>query len=235
MRHSKRCTPGPAPSLRQKSCRACTASKTKCDQLRPRCSRCDQKDVACEYIIPLTRGIRTHYTRSPEVEDNVHFDNTPENLVTTAELELLGLATAPAPLPRYHPPAYLFACTCAVIYASTQRLTICTAPGLIYVWILTFHPLISTITGTSQHTKTSVSQRASPRPAVCGITQRYRAARPLSFLAPKPSLLAPPQCAVSTTHWSLLCRRTTGSYGRGLPHMIRLRSSDIVWKHCYAS
>ncbi|KAH7356346.1 hypothetical protein BKA66DRAFT_473686 [Pyrenochaeta sp. MPI-SDFR-AT-0127] len=63
VRHSKRCSPGPAPSLRQKSCRACTASKTKCDLQRPRCARCEQRDTLCEYVVPMTRGTRVDHSR----------------------------------------------------------------------------------------------------------------------------------------------------------------------------
>ncbi|KAF2653022.1 hypothetical protein K491DRAFT_695081 [Lophiostoma macrostomum CBS 122681] len=56
IRHSKRCTPGPAPSLRQKSCRQCTTSKAKCDLRRPTCGRCEQRGSQCEYVVPMTRG-----------------------------------------------------------------------------------------------------------------------------------------------------------------------------------
>ncbi|KAF2808058.1 uncharacterized protein BDZ99DRAFT_391543 [Mytilinidion resinicola] len=59
VRHTKRCTPGPSPSLRQKSCRWCTGSKVRCDLQRPTCSRCLQRDLACEYVIPLTRNWRS--------------------------------------------------------------------------------------------------------------------------------------------------------------------------------
>ncbi|KAF2495607.1 hypothetical protein BU16DRAFT_510534 [Lophium mytilinum] len=64
VRHTKRCTPGPSPSLRQKSCRWCTASKVRCDLQRPTCSRCLQRDLACEYVVPLTRN-----GRSPSASD----------------------------------------------------------------------------------------------------------------------------------------------------------------------
>ena len=51
VRHSKRCTTTPTPSLRQKSCRRCTSSKTRCDLQRPSCSRCLQREALCEYAI----------------------------------------------------------------------------------------------------------------------------------------------------------------------------------------
>ena len=51
VRHSKRCTRTPTPSLRQKSCRRCTSSKTRCDLQRPSCSRCLQREALCEYAI----------------------------------------------------------------------------------------------------------------------------------------------------------------------------------------
>ncbi|KAF2478214.1 uncharacterized protein BDR25DRAFT_206563 [Lindgomyces ingoldianus] len=96
IRHSKRCTPGPAPSLRQKSCRQCTNSKTRCDLQRPKCSRCEQRDSLCEYITPLTRGTRK--SPPPTGEDVV--DNSEEahgnfesaSAVNFAAVSIAGMA-----------------------------------------------------------------------------------------------------------------------------------------------
>ncbi|PSN61532.1 hypothetical protein BS50DRAFT_153238 [Corynespora cassiicola Philippines] len=77
VRHSKRCTPGPAPSLRQKSCRQCTSSKTKCDLQRPKCSRCAQRGTMCQYIVPMTRGTRKAYSPERTKEAERDHGNTP--------------------------------------------------------------------------------------------------------------------------------------------------------------
>jgi hypothetical protein len=37
--------------VKQKSCRACVKSKTACDQLQPRCSRCTTKGIDCQYVV----------------------------------------------------------------------------------------------------------------------------------------------------------------------------------------
>ncbi|KAF2734752.1 hypothetical protein EJ04DRAFT_552504 [Polyplosphaeria fusca] len=102
VRHSKRCAPGPAPSLRQKSCRACTSSKTKCDLQRPKCTRCESRDTVCEYIIPMTRGTRTS-TSSPDATDhdagsaNDHSDENEVNF-SVAEAAPINFSEAPSSL-----------------------------------------------------------------------------------------------------------------------------------------
>ncbi|KAH7118740.1 hypothetical protein B0J11DRAFT_74339 [Dendryphion nanum] len=99
VRHSKRCTPGPAPSLRQKSCRQCTGSKTKCDLQRPRCGRCKQRDTPCEYFTPMTRGTR-RTPRPPqdsgESLDSLHFfsgSSSPE--ASNADIPPVSFADVP--------------------------------------------------------------------------------------------------------------------------------------------
>jgi hypothetical protein len=52
IRHSKKCTLEPTPSLRQKACKACTFAKARCDLTRPSCSRCIARGVECAYIRP---------------------------------------------------------------------------------------------------------------------------------------------------------------------------------------
>ncbi|KAH7064421.1 hypothetical protein BKA63DRAFT_173219 [Paraphoma chrysanthemicola] len=95
IRHATRCTLGPAPSLRQKSCRACTTSKTKCDLQRPTCVRCKRKNVSCEYFVPLTRGARS--PRSGSEEDgfpNGQADASMHDMISEADLAALGLIAA---------------------------------------------------------------------------------------------------------------------------------------------
>ncbi|ORY11787.1 hypothetical protein BCR34DRAFT_314105 [Clohesyomyces aquaticus] len=93
IRHSKRCVPGPAPSLRQKSCRQCTNSKTRCDLRRPKCSRCEQRGALCEYIVPLTRGARdTHSSEEGDVGSTS--DDTCESIFpTSTAAPMMGLFT----------------------------------------------------------------------------------------------------------------------------------------------
>ncbi|KAF2108616.1 hypothetical protein BDV96DRAFT_255835 [Lophiotrema nucula] len=93
VRHSKRCAPGPAPSLRQKSCRQCTNSKTRCDLRRPRCSRCESRDTLCEYIVPMTRGTRVG-THSPEQDAGSEPFEASGDLFYTADVPV-SFAEAP--------------------------------------------------------------------------------------------------------------------------------------------
>ncbi|KAK2740498.1 hypothetical protein FQN55_008841 [Onygenales sp. PD_40] len=51
VRHSKRCMDGRSESLRQKSCRDCSAAKTRCDLKRPACSRCELRQTVCRYPV----------------------------------------------------------------------------------------------------------------------------------------------------------------------------------------
>ncbi|KAI1277922.1 hypothetical protein F5Y07DRAFT_362053 [Xylaria sp. FL0933] len=53
VRHAKRCTLEPRPSVRQKACRACIVAKARCDLLRPACSRCNSRDIPCAYTRPV--------------------------------------------------------------------------------------------------------------------------------------------------------------------------------------
>ncbi|KAF2195796.1 hypothetical protein K469DRAFT_544822 [Zopfia rhizophila CBS 207.26] len=94
IRHSKRCTPGPAPSLRQKSCRQCTTSKTRCDLRRPKCSRCEQRDTSCEYIIPMTRGARLASSPAAQQIGSGSYENIP----FTMDLAPVSFAEAPQAL-----------------------------------------------------------------------------------------------------------------------------------------
>ncbi|KAI0902913.1 hypothetical protein F4823DRAFT_344216 [Ustulina deusta] len=52
VRHTKRCTLEPRPSVRQKACHNCIVSKARCDLQRPTCSRCDSRNVSCAYVRP---------------------------------------------------------------------------------------------------------------------------------------------------------------------------------------
>ncbi|KAI1737482.1 hypothetical protein F4680DRAFT_428763 [Xylaria scruposa] len=49
VRHAKRCTLEPTPSVRQKACRHCVEAKARCDLKRPICSRCDVRSIPCAY------------------------------------------------------------------------------------------------------------------------------------------------------------------------------------------
>ncbi|KAF2244906.1 hypothetical protein BU26DRAFT_89082 [Trematosphaeria pertusa] len=102
VRHSKRCTPGPAPSLRQKSCRQCTSSKTKCDLRRPKCSRCELRDTPCEYVVPMTRGVPVHAPdeETDRVEPNER-EHDSTNLALVANIASIGLPRVPPSLIRY--------------------------------------------------------------------------------------------------------------------------------------
>ncbi|KAI0875725.1 hypothetical protein GGS24DRAFT_275244 [Hypoxylon argillaceum] len=53
MRHAKRCTLEPTPSVRQKACRSCIIAKARCDLQRPTCSRCSTRNVQCVYARPV--------------------------------------------------------------------------------------------------------------------------------------------------------------------------------------
>jgi hypothetical protein len=53
LRHAKRCTLEPTPSVRQKACRSCIFAKARCDLQRPACSRCDTRDIPCVYARPV--------------------------------------------------------------------------------------------------------------------------------------------------------------------------------------
>ncbi|KAI0970477.1 hypothetical protein F4678DRAFT_472969 [Xylaria arbuscula] len=52
VRHAKRCTLEPRPSVRQKACRTCIVAKARCDLQRPTCSRCNSRNIPCEYARP---------------------------------------------------------------------------------------------------------------------------------------------------------------------------------------
>ena len=55
VRHSKICSDRAhkARSARQKSCRECSAAKTRCDLRRPICSRCSMRDTSCQYAVSV--------------------------------------------------------------------------------------------------------------------------------------------------------------------------------------
>ncbi|KAI8631367.1 hypothetical protein F5Y19DRAFT_28121 [Xylariaceae sp. FL1651] len=52
VRHAKKCSLEPTPSVRQKACRNCTTAKVRCDLQRPTCSRCSCRNIPCVYIRP---------------------------------------------------------------------------------------------------------------------------------------------------------------------------------------
>ncbi|KAI0200928.1 hypothetical protein F4808DRAFT_145715 [Astrocystis sublimbata] len=91
VRHSKRCTLTPTPSLRQKSCQSvarcyyltarqdmqrlivgwceyshCVKAKARCDLKRPVCSRCEDRGVACVYSRPPRHSL----TNSPPTSNS---------------------------------------------------------------------------------------------------------------------------------------------------------------------
>ncbi|KUI62605.1 Oleate-activated transcription factor 1 [Cytospora mali] len=43
---------------RKKACHACTVAKTRCDLIRPNCSRCLDRQLQCEYSVPALPGPR---------------------------------------------------------------------------------------------------------------------------------------------------------------------------------
>ncbi|KAH0523109.1 hypothetical protein TsFJ059_008159 [Trichoderma semiorbis] len=49
-RHCKRCLQDIKGPSRRKSCRACARAKLRCDLQRPRCSRCEERTLTCEYV-----------------------------------------------------------------------------------------------------------------------------------------------------------------------------------------
>ncbi|KAI0187584.1 hypothetical protein EV127DRAFT_436230 [Xylaria flabelliformis] len=65
VRHAKRCTLEPTPSVRQKACRNCVEAKARCDLKRPICSRCDIRSIPCAY----PRSARPPATNSGSVPD----------------------------------------------------------------------------------------------------------------------------------------------------------------------
>ncbi|KFY13567.1 hypothetical protein V491_06360 [Pseudogymnoascus sp. VKM F-3775] len=49
-RHTKQCLEQSEVTPRQKSCHECSSAKSRCDQQRPRCSRCVERNAHCEYV-----------------------------------------------------------------------------------------------------------------------------------------------------------------------------------------
>ncbi|KAL6693361.1 hypothetical protein J3F84DRAFT_77625 [Trichoderma pleuroticola] len=49
-RHCKRCLQDIKGPSRRKSCNACARAKLRCDLQRPRCSRCQERTLTCEYV-----------------------------------------------------------------------------------------------------------------------------------------------------------------------------------------
>ncbi|KAI0483591.1 hypothetical protein F4859DRAFT_404562 [Xylaria cf. heliscus] len=63
VRHAKRCTLEPTPSVRQKACCKCVEAKARCDLRRPTCSRCDIRSIPCAYARPpRTTGATSNAT-----------------------------------------------------------------------------------------------------------------------------------------------------------------------------
>lgn len=57
VRHSKKCLESTiTASPRQKSCFLCAAAKAKCDQKRPKCTRCTDRNVPCKYARSRSQG-----------------------------------------------------------------------------------------------------------------------------------------------------------------------------------
>ncbi|KAF2001378.1 hypothetical protein P154DRAFT_168870 [Amniculicola lignicola CBS 123094] len=96
VRHSRRCTPGPAPSLRQKACRQCTSSKTRCDLKRPKCTRCESRCTECDYIVPMTRGTRST-SPSSENEEACSSDEYNASCEVSSVTDVPAISFAEAP------------------------------------------------------------------------------------------------------------------------------------------
>ncbi|ROV87498.1 hypothetical protein VMCG_10506 [Cytospora schulzeri] len=54
---------------RKKACGACTVAKARCDLIRPKCSRCIDKELQCEYAVPAPPGPRAT-RRVPMISPN---------------------------------------------------------------------------------------------------------------------------------------------------------------------
>lgn len=65
MRHIKKCERPPGPSLRQKACNKCAASKTRCDLRKPCCTRCLKRGFSCEYVSPSQEAADTPTSHRP--------------------------------------------------------------------------------------------------------------------------------------------------------------------------
>ncbi|KAI0408477.1 hypothetical protein F4802DRAFT_594408 [Xylaria palmicola] len=66
VRHAKRCTLDPTPSVRQKACRSCVVAKARCDLRRPVCSRCGSRSVPCTYSRPARNATTANSGSAPD-------------------------------------------------------------------------------------------------------------------------------------------------------------------------
>ncbi|KAI0424086.1 hypothetical protein F5Y09DRAFT_325406 [Xylaria sp. FL1042] len=82
VRHAKRCTLEPRPSVRQKACRTCIVAKARCDLQRPACSRCNSRNIPCAYARPA-KTITSQDCPSTSNSDSV----------ANANVDLCGLIT----------------------------------------------------------------------------------------------------------------------------------------------
>ncbi|KAH6647593.1 hypothetical protein BKA67DRAFT_577951 [Truncatella angustata] len=71
VRHAKKCTLEPKPSVRQKACKSCTTAKARCDLVRPTCSRCVSRGFTCTYIRPLPPPVTSSGSDSAPTEARV--------------------------------------------------------------------------------------------------------------------------------------------------------------------
>ncbi|KAI1814244.1 hypothetical protein GGS20DRAFT_430365 [Poronia punctata] len=50
VRHTRKCTLEPVPSVRQKACMNCITAKSRCDLKKPVCARCGMRGLECVYV-----------------------------------------------------------------------------------------------------------------------------------------------------------------------------------------
>ncbi|KAI1132855.1 hypothetical protein F5Y10DRAFT_170911 [Nemania abortiva] len=95
VRHAKRCTLEPTPSVRQKACRSCIFAKARCDLQRPACSRCDGRNIACVYARP----VRIAGRQEPAPTDTTTTTNSGSDSVRDTNSGLASGYTPAAPQP----------------------------------------------------------------------------------------------------------------------------------------
>ncbi|KAJ0140979.1 hypothetical protein CTA2_1604, partial [Colletotrichum tanaceti] len=89
---------------KQKACLACTESKRRCDKRLPTCTRCDDRDVDCQY--PVTKRRRPHHhdrsflditpTRQQQQQQQQQQLNDAATMADTLEFDAAALAAAGA-------------------------------------------------------------------------------------------------------------------------------------------
>jgi hypothetical protein len=100
VRHSKRCSPSPTLSLRQKSCWPCANSKSKCNLELPKCSGCVKRGMLCDYAVRVSRGSEYH---RPSPQEGAGDLSRRSETNTKEGLTNLGFAAKLLPIPGYSP------------------------------------------------------------------------------------------------------------------------------------